>query len=193
MVIKYIHVLFILVTAYTIGSLPIGFWIAQARGVSDIRQHGSGNIGATNVARTLGSRYFVIVFLLDCLKAATFLWLLSYYSFDYSILLLSSVFLLLGNGFSVFLHGSGGKGVATTVGILLGLNPTLALIFCSVWILIVILTRTAGIASVIACLLLPGYALYMPCEMPVTLLYVFISLWIVWCHWDNVLIYCVGG
>ena len=189
--VAYIHALFVVVAAYLVGALPVGFWLAQLRGVTDIRSHGSGNIGATNVARVLGGRYFVPVFLFDCLKAALFVWVLAVYAFDYSLILLSCALLLIGNGFSLFLQGSGGKGVATTVGILIVLDHIGALVFCSAWALVLACTRTVGIASVAASLLLPGYAWYMSYDMSMILLYVFISAWILWRHWDNIHSYYV--
>lgn len=115
--------------AYLIGSIPTGLLVGLAKGV-DPRRSGSGNIGATNVGRLLGGRYFALVFSLDVLKGALPVavagWILHDQPLDrlhYVLWLLVAFATLLGNLFSVFLGFKGGKGVATSAGLVLGLFP----------------------------------------------------------------------
>src|SRR5690348_15473304 len=102
--------------AYLVGAIPTGYLIAKLKGITDIRQHGSGNIGATNVSRILGKHYFFLIFFLDAGKAYLFIHALkAHFSFNYLCIFASIV--LVGNGYSIFLRGSGGKGVATLFGL----------------------------------------------------------------------------
>src|SRR5581483_8545951 len=107
---------------YLIGAIPCGYLIARACGINDIRNHGSGNTGATNVGRILGLKYFFLIFFLDCLKAYAVLAVLAHYGFEQSDLIIPALALLVGNAFPLFLRFRGGKGVATSVGILAAIN-----------------------------------------------------------------------
>lgn len=149
----------ILFFAYLIGAIPTGYIIARYSGISDIRTHGSGNIGATNVARVLGIKYFFLVFFLDAAKAFLFLKALAYSGSSDFLLVCAAGVILVGNGFSVFLRFSGGKGVATAVGILAALAPHLLLLVALPWTILILLTKTMGVACVGASLSLPFLAL----------------------------------
>ncbi len=151
----------ILFFAYLIGAIPTGYIIARSSGISDIRAHGSGNIGATNVARILGLKYFFLVFFLDSVKAFLFLKMLVYFGLTDPVIFCAAGFLLVGNGFSVFLHFTGGKGVATAVGILAALAPHLLLCMIIPWSVLILLTKTMGVACVGAALTLPFFSLLM--------------------------------
>jgi glycerol-3-phosphate acyltransferase PlsY len=143
------------IVAYLIGSIPSGFLIARLQGIADIRDHGSGNIGATNVARVLGIKYFFIVFFLDFFKAYALLLALSWYGFGPSFLVVASLGLLLGNAFPLFLQFRGGKGVATMFGVFMGLQPLLVVYAFICWLLVFILTSTVGLASIVTLLFVP--------------------------------------
>lgn len=172
--------------AYLCGALPIGFWIAQWRGITDIRHYGSGNIGATNVARFLGFPYFLLVLTLDAGKAYSYLTILQGMHFEYPIIIGAAFCLLIGNGYSLFIEGSGGKGIATTLGILLFMQPAIIIFGLLVWGLFVGITRTVGIASVLCALLLPWYAWFMMYDTLFFLLCCFIALWIIFRHGNNI-------
>lgn len=167
----------LLVAAFLAGSIPFGFIVARAKGV-DIRKHGSGNIGATNVGRVLGKKWGMLCFFLDFLKGlipsllagfvirgdistplagaltpnqATALWL--------SV----AVCCVLGHMFTPWLGFKGGKGVATGFGALVGVYPvfTLAALFAFfVWGLSLKLTRMVGISSVIAALAMAALVVF---------------------------------
>jgi glycerol-3-phosphate acyltransferase PlsY len=124
----------LIVPAYFLGAVPFGLLVARHKGV-DPRKAGSGNIGATNVGRLLGARFFAIVFALDLAKglvpmlaAATVLALASgpnpsYDAADYALWLTVGFAAIIGHMFSIFIKFKGGKGVATSAGVILGLFP----------------------------------------------------------------------
>lgn len=146
--------------AYLIGALPTGFLVARWFGIADIRMHGSGNIGATNVARLLGPLFFIPIFLFDAGKAYLYLFVLHFLPLSFESLLLAAFFLLLGNSYSLFLYGGGGKGFATLIGILAAMHPQALLPLFFVWFFVAIKTYTVGIASVCATLSWPLYAYF---------------------------------
>jgi glycerol-3-phosphate acyltransferase PlsY len=148
--------------AYLIGSVPFGLMIARTRGI-DPRKAGSGNIGATNVGRLLGGKFFALVFTLDLLKglvpmlAAAAVLSTSrrdghgYQAQDFALWLLVGFAAIFGHMFSMFLHFKGGKGVATSTGVILGLFPyyTLpGLVAVASFLLLFKLTRYVSVASI---------------------------------------------
>ena len=149
-----------IIGAYTIGSIPTGYLIAQWAGIGDIRKHGSGNIGATNVARMLGIHFFFLVFFIDMIKAYGYLRCIQSITPDAGMHSAVAIALLLGNIFSVFLGFRGGKGVATSVGIGAALMPMLCLYVSGVWLIVFAITKTVGIASVVGGIALPIFAGY---------------------------------
>jgi glycerol-3-phosphate acyltransferase PlsY len=146
---------------YLVGSLPSGYLAGRLAGV-DIRQQGSGNIGATNVTRVLGKRYGYPVFLADFIKGLSAIllapWLGRYFSLSSSTELfqvVAGIFVVVGNAFPLWLSFRGGKGVATSAGLFFGLIPAAAVIATLVWIIAFYTTRYVSLASVIAALALP--------------------------------------
>jgi acyl phosphate:glycerol-3-phosphate acyltransferase len=141
------------VVAYLLGSIPFGVVIARARGV-DLRQVGSGNIGATNAARALGKASGAVVLLLDALKgfAPVLLARLLLARAPYGEWLLATTALgaFLGHLFPVFLGFRGGKGVATALGVFLALSPLAALGALVVYALVYAITRTSSLGSLTA-------------------------------------------
>lgn len=184
---------FILVVGgYGVGAIPTGFLLARFLGIADIRTHGSGNIGATNVARTLGIYYFIPVFLADAGKAYLYLWLVAVLSgYNSALLLATAALLLIGNSFSIFLQGSGGKGVATAVGLVLFLNPFAVVVSTVAWMFGMVLTQTVGISSVIAAAILPVYIFFGTHEYSLFFLMLFIAIWVVLRHRNNMMRYFI--
>ena len=174
--------------AYIIGAIPTGYIIARYKGINDIRNHGSGNIGATNVSRVLGLHYFFIIFLLDAGKAFFFIHAIKPY-FDFDYLCIFASILLFGNGCSIFLHGTGGKGVATVAGLINALHPITAIVLFCVWSCIMIITRTVGMASVGAIICLPLCAYATTNQFSFFLFSLFAALWIVHSHRSNICAY----
>ena len=174
--------------AYLVGSVPTGFLIARLAGVPDIRQHGSGNIGATNVARILGKKFFALVLLFDAGKAYGCLAMLATFGASKELFCLAALALLLGNSASIFLRFSGGKGVAVTVGCLLFLAPSIVLVALCVWFAVLGLTRIVGFASVAAALgvVIMGIVMVYKQNDPVALTSIAMALWVVVLHRKNV-------
>lgn len=173
--------------AYFIGAIPTGYIIAQFRGINDIRKHGSGNIGATNVSRVLGKQYFFLIFFLDAGKAYLFIHLIQQY-FDFNHLCFFAGILLFGNGYSLFLRGSGGKGVATLFGLLVALSKQTALILFGIWSLLLLITHTIGIASVGTAVWLP-FCIYMLHNPPLFIFSLFAAFWLIQSHRSNIIAY----
>lgn len=140
------------VMSYCVGSIPSGFLVAYASGIKDIRSHGSGNIGATNVSRSLGWWSFLLVFLLDAGKAYLTLYVINTFLPGVSAFLACAFCVLLGNCYSIFLEFEGGKGVATSIGLYAFLFPQLCLMIIALWIIAYMSIKRVGIASVIVSL-----------------------------------------
>lgn len=154
-----------LLIAYLLGSIPTGYLVAKARGV-DIRKVGSGNIGATNVFRILGTPAGVFVLLADAAKgwaavffAAKLLCAWSYPDAGAQALewfrLGAGVASILGHNFTCWLRFKGGKGIATSAGVLLALVPVALLIALGVWIVVFACCRYVSLASISAAFSLP--------------------------------------
>ncbi len=146
---------------YLAGSFPPGYLAGKARGI-DIRQHGSGNIGATNVYRVMGRPWGITVFIIDFLKGFLPLFLLKRYcypsddSWEVSLLLVLCAFaVILGHNYTPWLGFKGGKGIATSAGVLGALLPWVLAVSLSLWIIAVLLTRTVAIGSLLAAAVLP--------------------------------------
>jgi glycerol-3-phosphate acyltransferase PlsY len=147
--------------AYLLGSIPTGFLVAKARNV-DIRTVGSGNIGATNAFRVLGTRFGVLVLLVDAAKgwisvavlAPAVAQVLNGAPVEY-LKIAAGLSAILGHNFTCWLHFKGGKGIATTAGVLIALVPWALLIILVVWIILFLLTRYVSVGSIAASLTLP--------------------------------------
>jgi len=144
--------LLVLGLAFVVGSIPTGVIVARAKGV-DLRKVGSGNIGATNVSRALGKKWASMVLVADAAKGALPVLLLGHFFGDSWLPSLGGLFAVLGQVFSIFLRGRGGKGVATSLGAGLALAPVPALACAAVFAVFFLLFRIASIGSLlgIAC------------------------------------------
>jgi glycerol-3-phosphate acyltransferase PlsY len=152
------------VLAYLLGSIPFGFVIAKARGV-DIRSVGSGNIGATNVFRSVGKGWGVLTFLCDFLKglipALLFPLLAEHLGFGGStagLRILCAAGAIAGHNWPVFLQFKGGKGVATSAGALLGIAPAAVGVGLAAWVLTLVALRYVSLASMVAAGAIAGTA-----------------------------------
>ena len=147
--------------AYLLGSIPSGFLAAKARGI-DIRTVGSGNIGATNAFRILGKSAGVIVLLADALKgwaavqvAAPLVAQIVPGASLNDLRLAAGVTAILGHNYTCWLGFKGGKGIATSAGVLLALVPWALLIILGIWIILILLTRFVSVGSLAASFTLP--------------------------------------
>jgi len=159
----------LLAAAYLLGSIPFGLILAKLFAGSDIRNSGSGNIGATNVARVVGPAAGILTLILDAAKGAAAVWLAGRFSEQNSTaLMLAGVFALLGHCFPVWLGFKGGKGVATALGVFLMLSPMAALSALLVFILVSLAWRYVSLGSVSAAAAMPllMYFLWAPGHAP---------------------------
>jgi acyl phosphate:glycerol-3-phosphate acyltransferase len=159
----------LLAAAYLLGSIPFGLILAKLFAGSDIRKSGSGNIGATNVARVVGPAAGILTLVLDAAKGAAAVWLAGRFSEQNSTaLMLAGVFALLGHCFPVWLRFKGGKGVATALGVFLILSPMAALGSLLVFILVSVAWRYISLGSVSAAAAMPllMYFLWAPGHAP---------------------------
>lgn len=176
---------------YFLGSCPNGLFVSRAHGL-DIRQHGSGNIGATNVLRVLGKKWGYLVFFLDALKGFFAVWigfLLARVVFPPvpadAMGIISGLFCILGHTLPVWLRFRGGKGVATSAGVLLGLMPLAVFSVFAVWLILFYTTRYVSVASVLAAAALPAFvfiylrihALTGPMLLPFSILIAGVVIW----------------
>ncbi len=153
--------LIFLILGYVVGAIPTGYFFCKFFFNMDITASGSGNIGASNVGRVLGKKYFIIIFVLDALKAYAALVFANLAIHSYSMqswfLHLVVAGLLVGNAYSFLLNFKGGKGVATTCGIIFFMLPWfMGLGFVATWLIVLAITKTpfwASLASILALLL----------------------------------------
>lgn len=183
------HMLSLLV-GYLLGSIPFGLLLTKAAGLGDIRNVGSGNIGATNVLRTGHKGLAAATLLLDALKGTAAVLIaerLIGVSAGFAILcgLLGGLGAFLGHIFPVWLGFKGGKGVATYIGVLVGLTWKLALLFCAVWLLTAWVTRYSSLSALVASVVVPAaaFALASP---DVALLGGMLSVLLIWKHSANI-------
>ena len=139
---------FLVLAAYLLGSVPFGFIIARIWNI-DIRQHGSGNIGATNILRTLGPFPAGLVFILDFLKGTLAVYIGYWVGGDPLVVLLLGVAVIFGHMLPVFLGFRGGKGAATGLGVLAALAPEIFLVSMLLVVVIIVSTRYVSLASMI--------------------------------------------
>lgn len=142
---------------YLLGSIPFGLVVTRAAGLGDVRRIGSGNIGATNVLRTGNKKLAALTLLLDALKGTAAVLIAGRWGQDAAIAAGFGAFL--GHLFPVWLGFRGGKGVATYLGVLLGLAWIGALVFAVVWLAVAFATRFSSLAALVAATVTP-VALY---------------------------------
>lgn len=177
---------FVLLGSYLLGSIPFGVLAGKLAGV-DVRSVGSGNVGTTNVWRALGPLVGLTVFALDVLKGVAgpmlgFFVLGKEHAWGIALCALLAV---LGHIFSVFLKFKGGKGIATGLGAMLGLWPMGAIVGFGVWLVIFLLSRMVSLASILACLFLPLFALYYHLALPYVLVITIFCIVAIFKHIPN--------
>ncbi|HET6321554.1 MAG TPA: glycerol-3-phosphate 1-O-acyltransferase PlsY [Hyphomicrobium sp.] len=153
------HTLLAVAAGYLLGSIPFGLLLTRAAGLGDVRSIGSGNIGATNVLRTGHKGLAALTLVLDALKGTAAVlvghWIGALGGVAILASLLAGLAAFLGHIFPVWLGFRGGKGVATYIGVLLGIDWRAALGFCVVWLLVAALTRYSSLSALVAALAVP--------------------------------------
>ncbi len=138
---------------YLLGTIPFGLILTRMAGLGDVRKIGSGNIGATNVLRTGNKKLAAATLLLDALKGTAAAFIASYWGIEAGIAAGFAAFL--GHLFPVWLGFKGGKGIATYIGVLLGLAPLIVLVFAAVWLSMAKLTRYSSLSALVATVVVP--------------------------------------
>ena len=158
--------LLVIVLAYLIGSIPTAVWVSKYFFDIDIRDYGSGNAGATNTYRVLGSRWGTLVMIVDMLKAivAVKLAFLLPDAYEYELYLINmqiglGLAAVLGHVFPIWANFRGGKGVASLFGMVLGIQPNVALCCVGIFILVLYLTRWVSLSSILASVAFPIFIL----------------------------------
>lgn len=147
-------ILLSVVFGYLLGSIPFGLILTRAAGLGDVRKIGSGNIGATNVLRTGNKKLAAATLLLDALKATVAAVVAAHFiSLEAGIAAGFAAFI--GHLYPVWLKFKGGKGVATYIGVLLGLAPLMVLVFAVLWLGCAKITRYSSLSALVATLLIP--------------------------------------
>lgn len=178
------YALFLIAVCYLIGSIPFSYLISRFKGV-DIRRRGSGNVGATNVLRTLGPAFAAAALVGDLLKGAAAAWIGTLAGGGW-VLLGCAFFVVVGHCYPVFLKFKGGKGVATSAGVILFLFPAQLFIMLAVFIVITALLRYVSLASVTAAVLFPVLILVSGKSWQFVLLSLLLAILVVYRHRENI-------
>ena len=179
------EMLFALALGYLLGSIPFGLVLTRLAGKGDIRNIGSGNIGATNVLRTGSKLLAALTLLLDCLKATAAI-LISQRLFGDESMIFAATGALLGHLYPVWLKFRGGKGAATLLGILIGLQlwPA-AIVYALIWILLLLTLRISSVAGMSAAVSAPVTAAILHSSLLPMLLG--FAVLVLWKHRENIL------
>ncbi|MBG90996.1 MAG: acyl-phosphate glycerol 3-phosphate acyltransferase [Actinobacteria bacterium] len=174
-----------LALAYLVGSVPFGVLVARTQQV-DLRQNGSGNIGATNVYRVMGKGYGVLVFALDFGKGLGVTVLAMHLFGEPWQHVLVGLTAILGHSFSVFVRFRGGKGVATGIGVIAALSPLTCLIVLSVAALMLKVTRIVSLTSMSGSVLVPVIMYLLDAPLAYVIMTAVIAVLLIIRHKDNI-------
>jgi len=145
------NIFLVILFAYLIGSIPFGIIISKIMGLGNLRNIGSGNIGATNVLRTGNKLAAILTLIFDLLKGAIAV-IITYYIFNDTTAQIAALSSFLGHCFPIWLKFKGGKGVATFIGISLALYWPAGILICLTWVLTAFLSRTSSLSALISSL-----------------------------------------
>jgi len=181
-----INQIIITLIAYLIGSVSFGILASKLFNIADPRTMGSKNPGATNVMRQGNKVAAIFTLLGDMLKATILLLIAKFYGVSDSLIVLISIALMLGHVYPIYYQFKGGKGVATALGILLGINPVLALSVFIIWIIIFFIWKFSSLAAIGATLSSPIIALWIGLSNQLVFLMCILSLIILVRHKSNI-------
>jgi len=178
-----LDIIYIFVYSYFLGSIPFGLIITKVFLGKDIRNIGSGNIGTTNVLRTGKKSLAIVTLLFDILKGYISIIIASRYFSDF--ILLSALICFIGHIFPVWLKFKGGKGVATYLGIILGISFSLGVVFIVTWILISFIFRYSSLSSIISSITVFIYSIFMSSVTEIYFLFIAFII-IIFSHKENI-------
>jgi len=174
-----------LLLAYLVGSIPFGVIVGKVFYHVDVREHGSGNVGTTNVFRVLGKKAGVVVLACDMLKGYVPAAIAAHFFNPWYAIFIAAA-PVVGHMYSVFLKGRGGKGVATGAAVVLALVPLAFGIIITVWILLILATRYVSLASLVATFLVPVLVFAFGDPLPYRIAAVLVTIVIFWAHRGNI-------
>ena len=171
-----------------IGSLPVALIFTKLFGFGDIRNIGSGNVGATNVLRTGNKFLAFIVLFIDIIKGVVPFLICQIYFNEMNIIdkIIICHFAVIGHIFPIWLKFKGGKGVATYTGFLFGFNPYIALSFLIFWLIIAAITKYSSLSSLIAILVAPAYFIFINFNFYIGVFFIYLTLVIIIKHAKNI-------
>ena len=179
-----LDIFYVIAYSYLLGSIPFGLIITKIFLGKDIRNIGSGNIGTTNVLRTGKKSLAVATLLFDVLKG--YVSILIVYKYFNELIYLSALICFIGHIFPVWLKFKGGKGVATYLGVILGISFTLGLIFSVAWIIIAIIFRYSSLSSILGSMIVCIFSIYTSNEIQTYFLFIIFVI-IVFTHKENII------
>lgn len=182
-----VRVAFALTIGYFVGAVPFGVLIGQRTAGVDVRRLGSGNIGATNVLRVLGAQAAVLVLAMDVAKGIAAVLIGRWLVGGNVAPLLTGVAAVIGHNWSVFLRFEGGKGVATTAGVVIASMPLTALISIFAFLITVAVSRYVSLGSLVMAALLPLVAWFLRNPAPNTAFALVLGIMTVWKHRPNII------
>lgn len=197
MITSLLHIFSYALVGYLFGSIPFGLIFAKLGGYGDIRDIGSGNIGATNVLRTGNKMLALLTLICDSAKGAITVIIASFVVVLFpppdietfhseKLLYIAGLSAVLGHIYPVWIGFKGGKGVATTLGTGLALSPLLGGVMCGVWLLVVIITRLSSLSALIAFLIAPFLAHFWLHEFYLSLFCGSTAVIVFWRHRENI-------
>jgi len=172
------------IIGYTMGSIPFGLVLTYCAGLGDIRKIGSGNIGTTNVLRTGHKGLALLTLILDVFKAA-FAALLCKYIFSEGVGYFAGFMAVIGHNYPVWLKFKGGKGVASTLGLMLAMSPCVGILTCLTWLIVALIWHYSSLAALTALAAAPFYAALSGNE-PATITYALLTLLSYYRHHENI-------
>ncbi|OGS22061.1 MAG: acyl-phosphate glycerol 3-phosphate acyltransferase [Elusimicrobia bacterium RIFOXYA2_FULL_39_19] len=181
-----LNILSAAVISYLLGSIPFAYIFARMIKGIDIRQHGSGNPGATNVFRTVGKTAGIIVFILDMLKGFMAVFIVNALFHNNYFNLISALSAIAGHTWTVWLSFKGGKGVATSAGVVIMLVPVSAVIGLSAFFICLFITRYVSISSMLASILVATSTWYFTDSLPLKIAITLLALLIIYRHKTNI-------
>lgn len=175
----------IIIFAYLLASIPFSLILGKIFKKTDIRNYGSGNVGATNSARVLGYKIGIATLVLDVLKGFIPVYIASYYNIEFEVIV--GLICIIAHAYPIYLKFKGGKAVATTIGVFLEINFVMVLVFLIVFLIVFLLTQFVAIASMGGAISLFIMALILKQGIYIELLSLFAALFIIYRHKSNII------
>lgn len=180
----------VLLFSYLLGSIPNGYIFGKQFAGKDIRNYGSGNVGATNVARVAGYKVGLLVAILDITKGFLSVYIAKSFllpEYSMTFVFTAAILAIIGHNWSMFLSFQGGKGVATSVGVILSLFPLSFIVLFIVWITMIILTKMVSVGSILGAISLPISILFIySSESSYIIFGIIIALLVIFSHRSNI-------